>query len=165
MVENTPKVLVIEDDPAFRSLLQVALRKEYRVFVAKEGSEGYYKALDTEPDLVVVDSKMPGWNGLETVKMFRSNPHLQHIPIVMLTGDLSRKTIVEAVRLGVKDYVVKTQFSQTAFKAKLHNLLEKYGRLTPATNSVQPEPHFGTEEHSVKEQAEVVVNELIDNWD
>jgi two-component system chemotaxis response regulator CheY len=113
------RILVIDDDPLFRNVVVTMLRKDFFVSVASEGSEGYYKALEHVPDLAIVDIQMAGWNGLKTLKAFRKNPNLTKVPVVMLTSDASKETVLAAVREGANDYVIKTSFSRDEFLRKV----------------------------------------------
>lgn len=113
------RILVIDDDALFRSLIVSILRKDFFVSVASEGSEGYYKAIEHPPHLAVVDVQMPGWDGLRTLKAFRSHPQLSQIPIVMLTVDASKETVFAAIRGGATDYVIKSSFAKDDFVKKV----------------------------------------------
>lgn len=122
-MHNRARILVIDDDPLFRSLIVSLLRKEYLVSVASEGSEGFYKALEHPPDAAVVDIQMPGWDGLKTLKAFRSHPALQNVKIVILTSDASKETVLAAIHGGANDYIIKTSFAKEEFYQKLSKLL------------------------------------------
>ncbi|MGE3314121.1 MAG: response regulator [Planctomycetaceae bacterium] len=117
------RILVIDDDPLLRSLIVSLLRKDCLVSVAAEGSEGFYKALEHPPDIALIDVQMPGWDGLKTVQAFRGHPALAHIPIMMLTGDASKETVLAAIRAGSNDYVIKMTFSKQDFYQKLNRLI------------------------------------------
>lgn len=117
------RVLVIDDDPMFRSLLLSLLRKEYLVSVASDGSAGYYKALQHPPDVAIVDIQMPGWDGLTTLTEFRKYPALADVQVMMLTSDASRETVLAAIEAGANDYVIKTSFSKEEFYRKLDKLV------------------------------------------
>jgi DNA-binding response OmpR family regulator len=123
------RILVIDDDPLFRSLIISVLRKDYLVSIAGEGAEGYYKALEHPPDIAVVDVQMPGWDGLKTLKSFRAHPALANVPVVMLTSDASKETVLAALNAGAIDYVIKTSFSKEEFLHKLERHLP--GRPSP----------------------------------
>jgi DNA-binding response OmpR family regulator len=116
------RILVIDDDPLFRSLITAILRKDYFVSVASEGSDGYYKAIEHPPQLLIVDVQMPGWDGLRTVQAIRAHQLLAKTPVMMLTSDASRQTVVAAIQCGANDYVIKTTLSRD-------ELLKKAGRL------------------------------------
>jgi DNA-binding response OmpR family regulator len=113
------RILVIDDDPLFRSLLTSMLRKAFLVTAASDGAEGYYMALERPPHLAIVDIKMPGWDGLRTLKAFRSHHLLSRIPVMMLTSDSSRQTVMAALQAGASDYVIKTTLSRDDFIRKV----------------------------------------------
>jgi len=127
--------MVIDDDPLFRNMLVTALKRDYNVSVASEGSEGYYKALEHPPDLVVLDIQMPGWDGLKTLRAFRSHSLLSRVLIVMLTSDASREAVLAAIEGGAHDYVIKTKFSREDFRGKLKRLLEPVEEIAPAAST------------------------------
>lgn len=113
------RLLLIDDDPLFRSLLTAAVDGEFDVTAAAEGSQGYYAAIHRPHDIAVVDVQMPGWDGLKTISMLKANPLTAKTPVVILSSEASKSTIVEAIRLGAKDYVLKTGFSKAEFLAKV----------------------------------------------
>src|SRR5262245_27859120 len=113
-----PHVIVIDDDPLFRSLLTAMLREEFQVSVAVDGAEGYYKALQQPPELAIIDVQMPGWNGLRTLKAFRANHALSRVPIMIITSDARAETLLEALQAGASDYVAKTTLSREDFLKK-----------------------------------------------
>lgn len=118
------RVLVIDDDPSFRSLVTSMLRKDCFVSIASEGAEGYFKALEHPPELVVADIKLPGWDGLRTLKAFRAHQLLSNIPFVILTADASKETVLAAIHAGANDYVIKTSFAKLEFLSKIRKLLQ-----------------------------------------
>lgn len=122
------RVLVIDDDPLFRSLLVSLLRKDYFVSVASDGAEGFYKALEHPPDVAIIDIRMPGWDGLTTLKAFRGHPSLALVKAVVLTADASKETVLAAISGGAKDYIIKTAFSRDDFYAKLDKLVPRAKR-------------------------------------
>lgn len=109
---SQPRILVIDDDPLFRSLLSSVLRKEYVVEVAKDGAEGFEKAIISPPDAAIIDVNMPGWDGMRTLEAFRNHHATARCPVVMLTGDSSQETVITATKLGAAGYVVKTCFGR-----------------------------------------------------
>jgi len=119
---NRDRILVIDDDPLFRSLIMSILRRDFFVSVASEGSEGYYKAIEHPPQLIIVDVQMPGWDGLRTVQAIRAHQALAKIPVMMLTSDASRQTVIAAIQCGANDYVIKTTLTHD-------DLLKKAARL------------------------------------
>jgi DNA-binding response OmpR family regulator len=117
------RILVIDDDPLFRSLIVSLLRKQYYVSVAGDGSEGFYKALEQPPELAIIDVQMPVWDGLKTLRAFRTHPALATVKTMILSGDANRDTVLAAIYDGANDYVIKSSFSKTEFLEKIVNLL------------------------------------------
>lgn len=139
-MERRPRILIIDDDPLFRSLVVSVLRSDFVVAVAADGEEGYYKALEHAPDLAVVDVQMPGWDGLRTLKTFRSQPSLANVPVVMLTSDASKDTVLAAIQAGANDYVIKVSFSKEEFLSKLNRLLNPQASTATPKRAPAPEP-------------------------
>lgn len=149
-----PRILIIDDDPLFRSLIVSVLRSDFVVAVAADGEEGYYKALEHVPDLAVVDVQMPGWDGLRTLKTFRSQPSLASVPVVMLTGDASKDTVLAAIQAGANDYVIKVSFSKEDFLAKLNRLLNPViATVRAASHTVNSAPQCSTLQASLDKPA------------
>ena len=117
------RILVIDDDPLFRSLITSMLRRDYFVSVAADGSEGYYKALEHPPQLAIIDVQMPGWDGLRTLQAIRAHQALAKVPVMMLTSDASRQTVVASIESGANDYVIKTTLSKDELLKKARRLV------------------------------------------
>jgi DNA-binding response OmpR family regulator len=138
---NRARVLVIDDDPLFRSLITSILRRDFLVSVAADGSEGYYKAIEHPPQLAIIDVQMPGWDGLRTLQAMRAHQALAKVPVMMLTSDASRQTVVASIQSGANDYVIKTTLSR-------EDLLKKARRLV----NLSPERvNPGQEEQAAKD--------------
>jgi two-component system nitrogen regulation response regulator NtrX len=101
-----PRVLVIDDEPAIRDSLRMVLEYErYEVVGASNGPEGLVMAQSQRPDLVVLDVKMPGMDGLEVLRKLRTfDPTL---PVVVVSGHGTTATAVEAMRTGALDFLEK----------------------------------------------------------
>jgi two-component system response regulator AtoC len=128
-VTTPARIAIVDDDPAFSQYLSVLLgSRGYDVITYRSGSDllGALEA-DRAPDVVLLDVLMPGMDGLETLRMVRANhPALQ---VIMLSGTQVPATIVDAVRLGAVDYVVKPDdpegLGEAALEAAIRNAVEK----------------------------------------
>jgi CheY-like chemotaxis protein len=176
-----PHVLVIDDDPLFRSLMASMLRKDFQVTVSSEGAEGYYKAVEHPPQIAILDIQMPGWDGMQTLKAFRGHQSLAHIPIMMLTSDASRLTVSAAIEAGANEYVIKTTLSRDDFLQKVHRLLAAPSSQmraaspneSPATgDAAEPSlDHAGTSNrtlgrnHAAAPSEDAVLQAMLDNWE
>jgi len=80
-------VLVVDDEQDLLDLIEYNLKKEgYKVLKAEDGLEALKIAKEHKPDLVLLDIMMPKMDGLEVCDKMRSDPELQHIPIIFLTA-------------------------------------------------------------------------------
>jgi two-component system response regulator RegA len=106
MDSDKPSLLLVDDDPAFRSVLARALtRRGYAVASAADVVEALELATAQSPEYAVVDLKMPGESGLVLIeKLMALDPGTR---IVMLTGYASIATAVEAIKLGATHYLAK----------------------------------------------------------
>jgi two-component system response regulator HydG len=100
------KLLVIDDDAASRRLIEaIFARQGVEIVAVQDGKSGLEAAAIHQPDVVLLDVRMPGLDGLQVLEKLRAaNPSL---PVVMLTGSRDLKTAIHATRLGAFDYLTK----------------------------------------------------------
>jgi len=104
--DQSPKVLVIDDDPIFRELLRLHLANNgYQVLIAEHAILGGHMVLSEAPDLIIVDVEMPYINGYEFVEALKGDLETRDIPVVFLTVDENVAT--HAKRLGAAGYLTK----------------------------------------------------------
>ncbi len=85
----TVSVLVVEDDPSVRGLLQTLLSAEgYEVATASDGLAGLVKATSGHPSLVLLDLMMPDLGGVRVLEEMRDDPELADIPVIVVTGKI-----------------------------------------------------------------------------
>jgi two-component system phosphate regulon response regulator PhoB len=86
---TTPKVLVVEDDPSVRGLLDTLLQAEgYDVVTASDGLAGLVKVASTRPSLVLLDLMMPDLGGIRVLEELREDPELAGTPVIVVTGKI-----------------------------------------------------------------------------
>jgi len=105
-MKPSPVVLLVDDDAVFRQVTAGELRRlGFEVATAASGTEGVRKASEVEPDVVLLDLRLPDIGGLDVLKILReASPGSE---VVMLTGHGSIDTAIESIRAGAFDYVVK----------------------------------------------------------
>jgi two-component system response regulator AtoC len=126
----TPATLaIVDDDPQFVEYMSTLLRSRGYVVQTFNSGPALLRALNTEtpPQVVLLDVLMPELDGLETLKALRtSHPG---VPVIMLSGRQTPATIVDAVRLGAADYVVKPDdpegLGEAALEAAVRSAVEK----------------------------------------
>jgi pilus assembly protein CpaE len=132
------KVLVVDDEPSVRRLLQRYLGGHgYEVTIAGNGAEGWAAACDGEPDLVLSDVSMPVMDGYELVRTLRRHPATASIPVILLSANRGADDMVEGYRSGADDYVAKP-VDVEVLRHKIDALLR---RAQPDT--VAPPPALG----------------------
>jgi len=106
VIGSKAKLLIVEDEKAMRNLLETELsRSGYQVTVAVDGMEGLAKYAEEAFNVVLLDVKMPGMNGVEVLRQMRN---LSSLPeIIMFTGHGEIETAVECIKLGAYDYITK----------------------------------------------------------
>lgn len=87
MEKEKSKILVVDDELDMRVYISTVLETSgYKAFVTKNGKEGVSKALEIEPDLIVLDVMMPGEGGVLMYRALKTDPNLKKIPVVMLSA-------------------------------------------------------------------------------
>ena len=118
------KILVVDDFPTMRRIVKTLLKQNgFHNFVDAEDGEQAYKTLQEHGDfeLIVSDWNMPNMTGLEFLKMVRADAKFKHIPFLMVTAEAEKENIIEAVKAGVSNYIVKP-FTGQALKEKLDKI-------------------------------------------
>jgi DNA-binding response OmpR family regulator len=130
---SAPLVLVVEDDPSVRGLLQTLLTAEgYEVNAASDGLAGLVKAAAQQPALILLDRMMPDLGGLRVLEELRSDATMASIPVVVVTGK------VDAVP-GLREVLGEKSVFSKPFAVS--ELLERVAEITggPGTTSPYPE--------------------------
>jgi DNA-binding response OmpR family regulator len=123
------KVLVIEDNPIIRRLVQVVFEHEgFDVSLASEGSEGVRLALMNPPNIVILDIMMEGLHGFEVCKMLRANSSMRRTAIIIASGKSYKPDIDKAMELGADSYVVKPFSPKELFKIAVEHMNERMSR-------------------------------------
>ena len=105
------KILIVEDEEVLMSLLQKKLTQEgYKIIIARDGEEGLEKMKETLPDLILLDILMPKKDGLEVMEEMQKDKQLKNIPVIIVSNSGQPVEIDRACQLGVKDWLVKTEF-------------------------------------------------------
>jgi len=116
MIKIPAKVLLVDDEEDFVEMLSLRLKElGEKVTVAYSGQEGLDTLEDTLIDVVILDIKMPGMDGIQTLREIKKRFPL--VEVIMLTGHGSTETAVEGMKLGAFDYLLKpADFSDLASK-------------------------------------------------
>lgn len=104
---NNGKILIIDDDESFSETLDLYLTElNYTTFKASDGKTGIDLLFKENPDLVITDMKMPGYDGLEVLK--RTKEFDDSIQVILITAFDDMETTIKAMQMGAYDYIEKT---------------------------------------------------------
>jgi len=102
------KVLVVDDEPDIRDVLKITLEAEHYEVIEAENGEEALKIIDQKnPNLVLLDYKMPKMDGREVCRRIKKDILLRHLPIIMVTGKGEITDKVDGIDAGADDYIVK----------------------------------------------------------
>jgi DNA-binding NarL/FixJ family response regulator len=105
---TTELALIVDDVPDNLAVLHDALDESgYTVLVATHGEAALQRAVQSQPDIVLLDAVMPGMDGFEVARRLKADPRTASIPIVFMTGLTDTEHVVEAFAVGGADYVTK----------------------------------------------------------
>lgn len=118
--------MVVEDEDHISYLVNFLLQKEgYSVTLARDGEKAK-SMIDTimPPRLVILDIKLPYYDGYELLKHLRSKPEWKDVPVLMLTAKAQKTDITRAMDIGANDYLVKP-FQPLELLARINKIVER----------------------------------------
>jgi diguanylate cyclase (GGDEF)-like protein len=117
---STPTILVADDEPVNRALIQRRLEREgYHVLTARNGNEAVEQALASLPDLVILDVMMPEMDGMDACRLIKETEATRDIPIIFLSARDETEMKVNGLSLGADDYISKP-FEAEELIARVH---------------------------------------------
>lgn len=119
------RILIVDDSRIMRNIVKntlTALRYPGTFLEAADGDEAWSVLEAEEVSLLLLDWNMPGLNGLELVKKLRATAKFQGLPIIMITSQAAKYNVIEAVKAGVNDYLVKP-VKEEALEEKLRRVI------------------------------------------
>ena len=120
------KVLTIDDSKTLRMLIGKHLAPfGVEMLQAENGERGISLARETVPDVILLDYNMPILDGYHTLIELKTDPALKPIPVIMLTTETVKETVIKLLKLGLKDYIAKP-FTRDVLLQKLNPILGLY---------------------------------------
>ena len=126
VIADKKRILVIDDNADIRDLVQYIFEKAGKLVIqGEDGEKGLAKVKAVRPDLILLDTTMPGISGLDVLKVIRqdSDSEISAIPVVMLTANSAEADIKKAYEIGASSYIVKP-FKRDKILAEIDLLLE-----------------------------------------
>lgn len=100
-------ILAVDDTAFILSRITDALRTHYDVVTVNSGARAMKYLDKNRPDLILLDIRMPIRDGFQILREIRAMEDLADIPVIMLTGAESKKSVMEGIELGICDYILK----------------------------------------------------------
>lgn len=117
------KILIVDDEPNIVMSLEYTFKKKnYEVYIARDGGEALQIAKDKIPDVVLLDIMMPNIDGYETLKQIKSNRDLKDTKVVFLSAKNKTTDIEKGLQMGADKYLTKP-FSVKKLVTEINELL------------------------------------------
>ena len=134
MINSGQKILVVEDEPDIRKLVQYNLAQEhFKVLEAEDGEQALKIVQRDKPNLLILDLILPGLSGLELCRILRDRSDTAKLPILMLTAKAGETDRVLGLEMGADDYLTKP-FSPRELVARVRAILRR------AASAAETEP-------------------------
>ena len=127
-IEDGYKLLVVEDNLELLMLMQQLLKRNYHVYIARNGIEAMRVIREKELDLIISDIMMPEMDGIELTKAVKADPNTNHLPIILLTAKTQEEDEKEALQSGADEYLRKP-FRLGDLKLRIDNIIENRKRM------------------------------------
>jgi DNA-binding response OmpR family regulator len=102
------KILTVDDSRTIRMIVKKAFQQyNCDIIEGENGMEGLALAAKENPDLIILDITMPVMTGIEMLGKLKEDPELKAIPVIMLTAESGKDNVMNIVKMGVRDYIVK----------------------------------------------------------
>lgn len=125
MSDTKQKILIVEDDPDVAEMLTAYFRsQEYEVFTVNWGEDGVRSALQVNPELVILDIRLPDIDGYEVAHRLRNDRRTSNIPIIFLTEKRERSDRLQGLEIGADDYITKP-FDVQELRLRVRNALKR----------------------------------------
>ncbi len=120
-------VSIVDDDDTTRLILKKYLvgEENYYLKLYSNGEEFLKEALNSSPDIVLLDIEMPGMTGIQIFDKMKSSGVLKNVPVIFLTGKEDRATVLKCIGRGADGYIVKP-VSKKALLEKMEDVLGRY---------------------------------------
>ncbi len=119
-------ILIIEDEAELSNALKVKFeREDFAVSIAEDGEDGLRIALETHPDLIVLDINMPKMDGLTMLKHLRKDEWGSKVPVILLTNNDSVEKMADAAEFEALEYILKTKIKLDDLVSNIKKRLQK----------------------------------------
>ncbi|MEJ5240760.1 MAG: response regulator [Anaerolineales bacterium] len=122
------KILAAEDERDIRDLIAFTLRfAGHEVTTATNGEEAVAMAEQVQPDLILLDVRMPRMNGYDACRAIKANPRLKDIPVIFLSAKGQESEVQAGLQAGAEEYLLKP-FAPDQLIERVRAILAKFGK-------------------------------------
>lgn len=122
--EDKKKIMIVDDSPVMLRSMKGILDRVYTVYLSTSGEQALHAIPEKEPDLILLDYKMPEMDGIAVLEAMRADDRMKDIPVVFLTSVADRKTVDSILRLKPAGYILKPPDQEKVFET-IENALKK----------------------------------------
>jgi DNA-binding response OmpR family regulator len=127
------RIVIADDDPTIVTLVTLLLEQaQYDVVGTNDAVAAMAMVRARTPAAVILDVQMPGGGGLSALTKIKSDPELNGVPVMMLTGERNAETVMQAMGNGADDYMVKP-FNPDALAQRVSRLIDRGSKAPAAT--------------------------------
>ncbi len=135
---DKPCILLVDDSPEEQGRILDFLQSRYRTVTAFNGDQGYQRALASQPDLILLDVRMPKTDGYSACRLLKADPTTRAIPVIFLSSACSPDERIEGLSIGAVDYIGKPYVAEEVLeRIRIHLNLAESSRFSPASNRLQ----------------------------
>ncbi|MGN0166947.1 MAG: PleD family two-component system response regulator [Acetatifactor sp.] len=127
-MDGKMRILAVDDNIINLATIEQELKNKYEVITVNSGARAIRYLNKEKPDLILLDVQMALMDGIETLREIRTMENGATIPVIMLTSQKNKETVIEGTKLGILDYVLKP-FDSQDLHARIDRALKKVGAL------------------------------------